>query len=82
MPSSIVNPSVPMSSMQEEGDASGPSLPEGGHKGYGKGNFGTAIPPPEVVDQGDADEVPPPIPATTADVESWMQTFTPFHATN
>ena len=63
-------------------------------KGEGKSaNYGTAIPPPTLVDPSDLpeairpvssvlvkedpckdDDTPPPIPATTEDVEMWMET--------
>ena len=70
-----------------------------GSKGYGQGNFGTAIPPPVAIPTplpGQASSgaslgadwteacatAPDPIPATPADVEEWLTTFTPFTASN
>ena len=65
-----------------------------GSKGYGKGNFGVAVPPPEHVPfyakeeasssaaRSDVAQAPDPIKPTQQEVDEWMQTFTPFDATH
>lgn len=92
----------PLSATQEEAPVSEeplhPALAGIGSKGYGKGNFGTALPPPVAIPTpaGGASSsaahwdswtdcvpaVPEPIPAKNSDVESWLEHFTPFTATN
>ena len=98
-PSSAPPPEIATSSMPDPDSAEATSkpvfVPGFGCKGEGKSaNYGTAIPPPTLVDPADLpaairsassssglvkedphedDEIPSPIPATTEDVEMWME---------
>ena len=97
-PSSAPPQEIATSSMPDPDRAKATSepvfVPGFGKKGEGKSaNYGTAIPPPTLVDPSDLpeairsvssvlvkedpckdDDTPPPIPATTEDVEMWMET--------
>ena len=80
--SSVPPPEPTVSKKEKPFNVFGAPAKTGGHKGYGKGNYGTPIPVPQRVDCADPIAAPPPFPATSADVTSWMEAFTPFHPTN